>query len=174
VCQEGHQRFPQDPALVMLLAQLQLRLGRTEEAIRLHDQLLARRPDLDLVEYGLGELIASEEHRTGSARRSPVLLQDLAGDRPSDPALLDTLGWMAASAGDTARARELLEASVRAAPDEPRPRFHLATVYARESKVELSRKELKTALESGRPFPERLEALRLLRSSEEPSPGEDR
>ena len=52
-----------------------------------------------------------------------------------------------------------------AAPDEPSPRFHLASVYARESKNELSRRELEAALGSGRPFPERLEALRLLKET---------
>ena len=86
-------------------------------------------------------------------------------DAARRPALLDQLGWLAASAGETARARELLEASVRAAPEEPSPRFHLASVYARERKKELSRRELEAALESGRPFPERLEALRLLKDS---------
>src|SRR5262249_46948768 len=33
VCQQGHARFPHDPGLQMMLAQLQVRLGRTEEAI---------------------------------------------------------------------------------------------------------------------------------------------
>jgi predicted Zn-dependent protease len=156
-----------------MLAQLQIKLGRPEEARHLYEELLARRPDLDLAEYRLAELLASDQG--ASSRRSAQLLEDLGGDRPSDPALLDQLGWLAASAGQTARARELLEASVSAAPDEPSPRFHLASVYARENKNELSRRELEAALESGRPFPERLEALRLLKSSSpEPPPKQSR
>ncbi len=175
VCRQGHERFPQDVALQMLLAQLQIRLGRAEEAMRLYERLLGQRPDLDLAEYSLAELVASEDRRSGSPRRSTELLRDLGGDRPSEPALLDVLGWLAASAGQTARARELLEASVRAAPEEPRPRFHLAVVYAQENEVELSRKELRAALDSRRPFPERLEASRLLGpSSEKSSPDEGR
>jgi predicted Zn-dependent protease len=165
VGRRGHAQFPQAVSLQTMLAELQLKLGKLEEARRLLEELVARRPDLDLVEYRLAELVASEERQGGSGRRSVELLADLGGDRPSDPALLDQLGWLAASAGETARARELLEASVRAAPEEPSPRFHLASVYARESKKELSRRELEAALESGRPFPERLEALRLLKDS---------
>jgi predicted Zn-dependent protease len=165
VCRQGHERFPQTVSLQTMLAELQLKLGRPEESRRLLEELVVRRPDLDLVEYRLAELVASEKGPNGSSRRSAELLADLGGDRPSDPALLDQLGWLAASSGETARARELLEASVRAAPDEPSPRFHLASVYARESKMELSRRELEAALESGRPFPERLEALRLLKDS---------
>jgi hypothetical protein len=42
------------------------------------------------------------------------------GISPSDiPTLLDHAGWLAASAGQTGRARELLEASVTRRPDEP-------------------------------------------------------
>jgi uncharacterized protein HemY len=95
--------------------------------------------------------------------------------RPSDPVLLDQLGWLAASAGQTDRAREFLEASVSAAPDEPTPRFHLASVYARQNEKALCRRELEAALASGRPFPEQLEALRLLKSSSpEPPPKHNR
>jgi predicted Zn-dependent protease len=165
VCRRGHEQFPQSVSLQTMLADLQLKLERPEEARRLLEELVGRRPDLDLVEYRLAELVASDERQSGDGRRSAELLADLGGDRPSDPALLDQLGWLAASAGETTRARELLEASVRAAPEEPSPRFHLASVYARESKMDLSRRELEAALESGRPFPERLEALRLLKDS---------
>jgi len=173
VCRRGHEQFPRSVPLQLMLAQLQIKLGRPEEARHLYEELLARRPDLDLAEYRLAELLASDQG--ASSRRSAQLLEDLGGDRPSDPALLDQLGWLAASAGQTARARELLEASVSAAPDEPSPRFHLASVYARENKNELSRRELEAALESGRPFPERLEALRLLKSSSpEPPPKQSR
>jgi predicted Zn-dependent protease len=171
VCRRGLEHFPQAVSLQTMLADLELRLGRPEEARRLYEQLLAHRPDLDLLEYRLAELVASEDRQSGSSHRSAKLLDDLGADRPSDPVLLDQLGWLAASAGETARARELLEASVRAAPDEPTPRFHLATVYARESKMDLSRRELEAALGSGRPFPERVEALRLLKDS---SPKETR
>ena len=170
VCQRGQEQFPHSVPLQTMFAELQVRLGRPEEARRLYEQLLRQRPDLDLVEYRLAELVASGEHESGSAHRSGELLDDLGGDRPSDPALLGQLGWLAASAGKTARARELLEASVRAAPDEPSLRFHLASVYARENEMELSRRELEAALGSGRPFPERIEALRLLKGSpQEPS-----
>ena len=165
VCRRGHDQFPQSVSLQLMLAQLQVRLGRPEEARRLYEELLGRRPDLDLTEYRLAELVASDEHQTGSGRRSSEVPRGPGWGSPLGPVLLNRLGWLAASAGETARARELLEASVSAAPDEPTPRFHLASVYARESKNELSRRELEAALGSGRPFPERLEALRLLKET---------
>ena len=92
-------------------------------------------------------------------------MQHLQSDMPSDPLLLDGLGWAHYRIGETSRARTLLKAAVSGAPDEPGPHYHLATIYARENKADLARSELKAALDSERPFAERPDALRLLRGS---------
>jgi predicted Zn-dependent protease len=169
-CRQGLDRFPQDVALQKTLAQLSADLGKVADAIRVYEGVLSRRPDLDLVEYKLAALVASQEKDAASSPRSSQILEDLRSDQPSDPLLLDALGWVHASAGATARARELLEAAVKAAPDEPSAHFHLGAIYARESKADLARNELKAAVESGRPFPERLEAMRLLREGSSSPP----
>jgi tetratricopeptide (TPR) repeat protein len=163
ICQQGLDRFPQNLGLQMRLAHISAHLGKTADAIRIYDDILSRRPDLDLLEYKLAMLLASHDKDAALWQRSRQIVDRLKTDRPSDPLLLDTLGWVHYRAHDTRRARELLEAAVRGAPEEPRLRFHLATVYAREKKMDRARKELKTALESNRPFAERLDALRLLR-----------
>src|SRR4051812_20893585 len=93
------------------------------------------------------------------------IVRELRADRPSDPLLLDALGWVLYRARDTGRARELLEAAVKGAPEEPSLHYHLATVYAQEKKKDRAREELKAALESRRPFAERLDALRMLREN---------
>jgi Flp pilus assembly protein TadD len=92
------------------------------------------------------------------------ILDHLQGDRPSDPLLQDVLGWVRYRAGDLRRAGELLESAVKSAPEEPVLHFHLAAVYAGERRTDLARNELNAALASQRPFPQRLEALRLLRA----------
>ncbi|MGZ6058238.1 MAG: tetratricopeptide repeat protein [Myxococcaceae bacterium] len=165
VCRQGVQRFPENVALQMSLAKLAADLGNPSEAIQAYEGILSRRPDLDLVEYRLGSLLASSGKDAPPSPRLRQILQDLQADRPSDPALLDALGWMHARAGETARARELLQAAVKAAPDEPSTRFHLAAVYMKESQAVLARAELRAALDSARSFPERLDAIRLLRES---------
>ncbi|HZR10214.1 MAG TPA: tetratricopeptide repeat protein [Myxococcales bacterium] len=162
VCQQGLERLPEDPDLQLSLARISADLGRPAEAIRIYQGLLSRRPDLDLVEYKLAALLADGEPRSP---RLLELLRDLGSDTPSDPQLLDTLGWMHDRTGDTTRGRVLLQSAVDAAPDEPGPHFHLAAIYARERKTDLARSELKAAVDSPRPFAERLEALRLLRES---------
>jgi hypothetical protein len=84
--------------------------------------------------------------------------------------LLDALGHCTPASARRTRARELLEAAAKAAPDEPRARFHLGALYARTGEAGLARTELKAAVESGRPFPERLDALRLLRDDAAAAP----
>jgi len=163
ICQQGLDRFPQDLDLQMMLAQISARLGKTNEAIRIYEDILSRRPDLDLVDYKLAMLLASQDKDEASWQRALEIVRRLRADMPADPLLLDTLGWVHYRAQDTRRARGLLEAAVRGAPDEPSVHFHLAAVYARQKKMDLAREELKAALDSNRPFPERLDALRLLR-----------
>jgi len=165
VCQQGLDRFPQNLDLQTMLAQISAGLGKTNDAIRIYEDILSRAPDLDLVVYKLAMLLALQDNDEPIRARSMQIMQHLQADMPSDPVLLDTLGWLHLRAQDTRRARELLEAAVRGAPENPTFHFHLATVYAREKKNELARNQLKSALESNSSFPERLEALRLLRET---------
>ena len=164
ICQQGLDRFPRDVDLQMILAQISADLGKTDDAIRVYEDVLSRRPDLDLVQYKLAMLLASREDQAAS-QRSMHILRPVRNDLPSDPLLLDVLGWVHYRAHDARRARELLEAAVKGAPDEPGLHFHLGAVYVQEKKLELARAELKAALDSRRPFAERLDALRLLREA---------
>ena len=163
ICGQGLDRFPQDLALRMMQAQIDASVGRTADAERAYETVLEARPDLDIVEYRLASLDGESERGR--------LLRDLGPDEPSDPLLMDVLGWLQFRAGDPKRAQALLEAAVKSLPLEPRPHFHLASVYARENKPDLARTELEAALGSGRPFAERLEALRLMRESVSPTAG---
>ena len=165
ICVQGHDRFPQDLDLARILAQIQTSVGRAGDAARVYEEILARRPDQDLVRYKLALLLASQEKDEGARRRAAELARELQSDRPSDPLLLDTLGWVQVRVGDAKRGRELLEAAVKVAPEDPGLRFHLGAVYLKEKRVELARRELTAALESPRPFAERLDAMRMLREN---------
>ena len=168
--QQGLDRFPHDLDLQMMLAQVSAELGKADDAIRFYDDVRSQRPDLDLVEYKLAMLVALRDQDGAPSQRLLQALQRLQSDFPSDPLLLDTLGWAHYRAGGAARARALLAAAVNGAPEEPGPHFHLAAVYASEGKPDLARSELRAALDSKRPFPERLQALRLLRGTSGPPP----
>jgi predicted Zn-dependent protease len=172
ILQQAVDRFPGDVSLQLGLAELSAGLGRARDAIRIYENVSSRRPDLDIVLYKLAALLASQADEPTSERLRQ-LLQHLHADEPSDPTLLHSLGWAHHHAGDPARARVLITAAVNGDPDEPRFHFHLALVYAAQNEVDLARSELEAAVRSKRPFPERLDALRLLRErSSAPTPGE--
>ena len=168
VAREGIARFPQATDLQMMLAQIQAAVGHPEEAIQTYQTLLSRRPDLDLARYRLAMLLAPETDATRH-RQFLETLALLANDRPSDPQLLDALGWMQHEAGRDDLARPLLELAVEHSADEPSTRFHLGRVYLAAGESDRGRQELRRAVDSPRPFPERLEAMRLLR--EDPGGG---
>jgi predicted Zn-dependent protease len=163
VAREGISRFPGSTDLQMMVGQIQAAAGHPEEAISTYRTLLGRRPDLDLARYRMAMLLAS---RTEPALHQEFLatLALLAKDRPSDPQLLDALGWMHHQAGRDDLARPLLELAVEHSADEPSTRFHLGSVYLASGAGERGREELQRAVDSPRPFPERLEAMRLLRN----------
>jgi Flp pilus assembly protein TadD len=171
ILQQGLERFPQALDLQMTLAGVSADLGKASEAIRTYQDVLSRRPDLDQVEYKLATLLAIQGG-AASTQSFVQIARDLQSDHPSDPLLLDDLGWVRYRAGDMRGARALLQAAVDGAPEEPRAHFHLAAIHAREKRADLARSELEAALETKRPFPERLEAMRLLRESASP-PGPD-
>lgn len=162
VAAEGIARFPGSTDLQMMVGQIQAAAGRPEDAIRTYRTLLERRPDLDLARYRLAMLLAP---RTEPALHAEFLrtLALLAADRPSDPQLLDALGWMQHQAGRNDLARPLLELAVEHSPDDPSTRFHLGSLYLGAGSGDRGREELRRALDSPRPFPERLEAMRLMR-----------
>jgi len=161
---EGISRFPRSTDLQMMAGQIQAAAGRPEDAIATYRTLLERRPDLDLASYRLAMLLAP---RTEPALHTEFLqtLALLAADRPSDPQLLDALGWMQHQAGRDDLARPLLELAVEHSPDEPSTRFHLGSLYLGAGSSDRGREELRRALDSPRPFPERLEAMRLIRDA---------
>ena len=165
ICRQGLARFPADSALNMMLPQIEASVGQRAEAVVAYRSLLGRRPDLDLAQYKLATLLSTDP----SGRPAFLgVLQPLQGDRPSDPYLLDALGWMNHQAGDDGRAVGLLERASELAPEEPTFHYHLAIVYRASGDIARARQSLQAALDSPRPFAERLDALRLVRQDETP------
>ncbi len=162
VARDGVARFPQATDLQMMLGQIEAAVGQPREAIQAYETLLARRPDLDLARYRLAMLLAPQSDAALHGRFLQTLAL-LGGDRPSDPQLLDALGWMQHLAGQDTRARGLLEAAVERSPEDPTAHFHLGRVLLAGGDTVRGRQELQRALDSPRQFPERFEAMRLLR-----------
>jgi tetratricopeptide (TPR) repeat protein len=168
-CRQGLERFPDNTGLQMMLAQMEAGTGQTPAAIDTYEKLTAHKPDLDFAEYKLAMLLATESGNAEAHQRFLAALEKLRGDTPSDPGLLDALGWMSFRAQDFQRARALLEAAVKGAPEQPSIRYHLALAYAEDNESVRAKEELQAALDSPLPFPERIDAVRRLREGDGPA-----
>jgi tetratricopeptide (TPR) repeat protein len=167
ICRQGLERFPSDTGLQMMLAQAEVMAGQRRAAAEVYERLVAAKPAFDFAQYKLGLLLADETDDQ-SHQRFLESLEKLRADTPSDPVLLDALGWMEYRAHRTQRARELLEVAAKGSPD-PRHHYHLAVVYAEDEQMVRAREELQAALASPNGFPERLDAMRRLRRVESSS-----
>jgi Flp pilus assembly protein TadD len=83
---------------------------------------------------------------------------------PSNPLVIDTLGWALFQAGQTERALQVLRDARLRAPDNADIHFHLATVLAKSGRMTEAREEVEAALKPGKPFEHSKDAESLLRT----------
>jgi putative PEP-CTERM system TPR-repeat lipoprotein len=83
---------------------------------------------------------------------------------PDNPAILDTLGWILAEKGDTAKALPILQKAVSLAPADPDIRYHLAAAMGKSGDATSARKELTQVLSQAKTFAS-LEDAKLLQKS---------
>jgi putative PEP-CTERM system TPR-repeat lipoprotein len=95
-----------------------------------------------------------DNHALAYAERAHALAAD-------NPAILDTLGWILAEKGDTARALPILQKAVSLAPGDPDIRFHLAATFGKSGDAASARKELAQVFSQSKAFPS-LEDAKLL------------
>jgi tetratricopeptide (TPR) repeat protein len=147
-----------DPRLGERLTMLYYQGGRIEEAIDLLESLHSRRPDVPVVANNLAMLLVNHRADASSLARAERLVEPFA--ESSDPAFLDTVGWIRLKTGRVDEAVEVLERAVKAAPGRPTQRYHLAVAYQETGDERSARRELERALASNEPFPERADAQR--------------
>jgi Tfp pilus assembly protein PilF len=90
-------------------------------------------------------------------------------DNPSDPRLLDTLGWIYCQQKNYAEAKKYLARAVDRAPQHPVLQYHLGFCAAKLGDKAAAREALEKALATQNDFPEREEAQKLLKSLSEGS-----
>ena len=83
---------------------------------------------------------------------------------PNDPAVMDTLGFMLAEKGDTARAIDLLRKATEAAPQASVIRLNLAKAYLKSGQKSAAKTELETLAKLGPKFAGHSEVETLLKT----------
>jgi tetratricopeptide (TPR) repeat protein len=162
VCEEGLARFPDDAALQLLKARASLLLGDSEGAIRTYEHVLSQQSDHQAAAGALAKLLVETRNDERSKQRALELVRSLELDGPLDPEVLGAMGRVYLEvAKDSPHAKAYLGAAVRGAPNDSTLRFYFAVSLMPDSQM-LAVQELRTALASGRSFPEEAEARRLL------------
>lgn len=186
----AHQAEPSTDTLLRLL-RTQLAAGEAKAALPLAEQWVQARPKDIVVRRMLAEAYASQGLLKQAKSTYEALLKTLPDDAPAlnnlatvltrlgdpgalamaekalanaptQPEVIDTLGWALFQAGQTDRALQLLRDARLRNPANPEIRFHLASVLARTGRKAEAREELEVAVKAGRTFDSFAQADKLL------------
>jgi tetratricopeptide (TPR) repeat protein len=151
-------------AQYVLLAELYKQSGRDDQALAVYDRALEKYPDNWFVMNNIAYYIAEKEKPTEQElTRAEGLAQQAQMLTPGNPAVLDTVGWLALKQGKTAAARAALTMALGSNPNNPVFSYHLAMVLLKEGKKEEAKGLLEMVVRSPGDFKERAEAEKSLK-----------
>jgi Flp pilus assembly protein TadD len=149
-------KHPQDLAARLMAGQLAQQAGREEQAIGHYEQILALKPDIALALNNVAWLYMER-----GDPRALQLAERAHRLAPQDASTTDTLGWVLIRQGQTERGLDLLKEALKATPEDPTIRYHLAVGYRQIGRLELAHFYLAPVIQSNRPFPDAEQARKL-------------
>ena len=162
VLEEGVEQTNGQAILVTTLAGILEQLGELDVAIERYENSLSQQPDNLLVANNLAMLLVEYREDTASLDRAAALADKLRGS--SQPAFIDTIGWVAYRRGEYKEAVDQIEQAMEASPDSPLLHYHLGMAYFKLGNAVLAKDNLMRALEGDKPFRGREEAEQALNS----------
>jgi tetratricopeptide (TPR) repeat protein len=132
------------------LAALHERVGKPDEAIKVYEQWLQRDPKSMLAANNLAMLLLNYRNDKSSLDRAGKLA-DLLGSS-SEPALLDTRGWVKFKSGDYQAAVNLLRQAANASADSNAVRYHLGMAQWKAGDAASARDNLQAVVKDNKPF----------------------
>jgi tetratricopeptide (TPR) repeat protein len=152
----GFEKTQGSTLLVGDLGRLYERLGRSDEAIVLYEDLLKKSPRSSIAANNLAMLLVTYRGDPASLARAQELAQQLASS--TEVSVIDTRGWVKFKSGDLRGAESLLRQAVDKEPGAPELHYHLGMAQWRNGERQPAQQNLETALSSGQPFVGRDEA----------------
>jgi len=148
--QDGIQASSGAPQLISDLAELYEKMGRTDAAIAVYENLLKADADSAAAANNLAMLLATYRSDKPSLDRARSLCERFASSR--NPAFIDTWGWVLYKRGEYADAVTALQKAVDKAPQAPALLYHLAMAQLKSGARDSARTHLDQALKSGAAF----------------------
>ena len=154
---------PKDSSAYLSLALLFERDKDYPNAMQVYERALKENPGFWFAANNLAFLIAETNTAKTGLERAKTLVEEALKQRPNEPALLDTLGWVYFRMGDNPQARSLIEQALAASPEEGVLNYHLGAVLLKLGQKEEARERLEKALAGEGDYPGRADAARLLK-----------
>ena len=157
---EGLKKRPDSTVLLAARGEIEMRLGRNDDAIATYLKILDADPDNLLAANNAASLIADFAYEDpelfARARELARRLEDV-----ENPMLLDTIGWLHYRAGSLEEARSVLKSAAASLSDNPQVMYHRGMVHYRLGETEAARAALSKAIPEGADYPGIEEARRL-------------
>jgi tetratricopeptide (TPR) repeat protein len=140
----------QPETLQMELAGLRERQGKPDEAIKLYEDTLHEDPHSDTAANNLAMLLVTYKKDHASLDRAKDLAERFSAS--TNPALLDTFGWVLYKRGDSAAAVATLQTASSKSPDAAVLLYHLGMAQASAGQPDAARDSLARSLKVGSNF----------------------
>ncbi len=147
VYQRGVEATKGSPLMVTALAGLYEISGNTEEAIKLYEATLIKDENNAVASNNLAMLLIDHRGDESSLKRAASLIESLMDT--SNPAYLDTIGWLKYKQGNAEDAISYLKKAVDAAPKTAGMRYHLGVAYLKAGDKDAAKVELEIATMEG-------------------------
>ena len=154
---------PRDGSAYLSLALLYERDRDYRNAMQVYERALKENPGFWFAANNLAFLICESSDKKEDLARAKTLAEEALRQRPNDPSVLDTLGWVHFRLGDSRQARGLIEQALAAAPDADVLNYHLGAVLLKQGQKDEAREKLKKSLQEEGAFPGRPEAEKMLK-----------
>ena len=147
---EAIRKDPRQSAPHMMLGVLYEKQGDSKEAEAHYKKVLEINPRFAPALNNLAWLYCENN---GNIDVALSLAETAKGQRPEDPYVSDTLGWIYYKKKAYLKAVSLLRESLEKAPDNPQIRYHLGMAYLGKGDKRLARQELSRSLEINAKYP---------------------
>ncbi|MES2501446.1 MAG: tetratricopeptide repeat protein [Pseudomonadota bacterium] len=161
---DGLIAVPNDFSLMLTRASLYESSNRIDDAIKVYEDMLKLRSDVEIVNNNLASLLLDVRTDQASIERAYVLVK--AEKDSQVPQFLDSFGWASYKVGKFDDAETALKKAVDKMPDIAVFHFHLAKVYIAKNEPALAKQSLQKAIKlaENQQFAQKDDAIALLKS----------
>src|SRR5438132_623383 len=152
---------PDDFRALLVTGMIYSQMKEFNKARDAYEKVIAANPTLVLALNNLAYIYAE---KLNDLKRASELAQKARSNAPTNPSVLDTLGWITYRQGDYKQAADLLGESIARSPNNAEIQFHLGMAEYMMGRTDAARAALEKAVGSATDFDGKEEARRRLAS----------